>query len=253
MIHPSAVIHPDAQIADDVSVHPFVVVGADVVVAEGTVLLPGTVLEDGARIGPNCRIGPYATIGGVPMDTAFQGERSFAILDEGVTVREFASIHRATGEGTCTRVGTGTLVMSYVHVSHNVTVGQHCTLTSTTQLAGHCSIGDYAFLGAGAMLHQYCRVGAYAMFGATSGAGQDILPFTLARGAPAKHASLNRVGLKRRGIEGERYHVIEQAFRAFRKRDKARLAELAELSEDVRMMLEFADTSTRGICKFYKP
>ena len=251
MIHPAAVIHSDARLADGVEVHPYVVIAADVSVGEGTVLLPGTIVEDGARIGKHCRVGPYATVGGVPMDSNFKGETSFVVLEDHVTVREFASIHRATGEGTETRVGSGTLVMSYVHVSHNVQVGKGCTLTSKAQLAGHCSVGDYAFLGAAAMMHQYGRIGSYAMFGALSGAGQDILPFCLARGQPAKHAALNRVGLLRHGIEGERYHYIKQAFRAFRKRDKARVAELAELSTDVRQMLEFVQSSTRGILKFY--
>lgn len=251
MIHPSAVIHPDAWVADGVEVHPYVVMAADVSVGEGTVLLPGTILEDGARIGKHCRVGPYATVGGVPMDSSFKGETSFAVLEDHVTVREFASIHRATGEGTETRVGSGTLVMSYVHVSHNVQVGKGCTLTSKAQLAGHCSVGDHAFLGAAAMMHQYGRIGSYAMFGALSGAAQDILPFCLARGYPAKHASLNRVGLLRHGIDGERYDFIKQAFRAFRKRDKARARELAEQSEDVREMLEFTQSSVRGIVKFY--
>jgi UDP-N-acetylglucosamine acyltransferase len=251
MIHPAAVIHPDARLADRVEVHPYVVIGADVSVDEGTVLLPGTVLEEGARIGKHCRVGPYATVGGVPMDSNFAGEKSVVVLEDHVTVREFASIHRATGEGAETRVGSGTLVMSYVHVSHNVHVGKGCTLTSKAQLAGHCQVGDYAFVGAAAMMHQYGRVGCYAMFGALSGAGQDILPYCLARGYPAKHASLNRVGLLRHGIDGERYANIKRAFRAFRKRDKTRLAELAELSTDVAMMLEFARASTRGILKFY--
>jgi UDP-N-acetylglucosamine acyltransferase len=251
VIHPSTVIHPDACVADSVEVHPYVIIEADVSVGENTVLLPGTVLEDGARIGKHCRLGPYATVGGVPMDSNFKGETSFAVLEDNVTVREFASIHRATGEDAKTRVGSGTLVMSYVHVSHNVQVGKGCTLTSKAQLAGHCSVGDYAFVGAAAMMHQYGRVGSYAMFGALSGAGQDILPFCLARGTPAKHAALNRVGLLRHGIDGERYDLIKQAFRAFRKRDKARVEELAEQSEDVREMLEFAQSSVRGILKFY--
>ncbi len=251
MIHPAAVIHPDARLADGVEVHPYVVIAADVSVGEGTVLLPGTIVEDGARIGQHCRLGPYATVGGVPMDSNFVGETSFAVLEDHVTVREFASIHRATGESAETRVGSGTLVMSYVHVSHNVQVGKGCTLTSKAQLAGHCSVGDYAFLGAAAMMHQYGRIGNYAMFGALSGAGQDILPFCLARGYPAKHASLNRVGLLRHGIDGERYEHIKQAFRAFRKRDKVHVAELAEVSDDVKQMLEFAQSSVRGILKFY--
>lgn len=249
-IHPSAVIHPKAQLAHDVRVEPFVVIEADVEVMAGTVLLTGTVLQRGSRIGKDCRLGPYATVGGEPMDSSFDGEQSYTVLEDGVVVRDFASVHRASGAGAETRVGQNSLIMSYAHVSHNARVGRGCTLTTQVQMGGHSQVGDYAVLGSSAILHQFCRVGDYAMFGAGSGANQDILPFSMARGNPASHYRLNRVGLQRRGISGERYGVLEQAIRAFRRRNWALLDELAIISDDVKMMLEFKETSKRGICSF---
>jgi UDP-N-acetylglucosamine acyltransferase len=165
-------------------------------------------------------------------------------------LRDFATVHRATGEGAETRVGAGTLVMSYAHISHNVRVGNACVLTANVQLGGYCEVGDGAVLGAAAMLHQFCRVGAGAMFGAGSGANRDVLPYSLARGNPARHYRLNRVGLARRGVTGERYRALERAIRAFRRRDWALLAALADESEDVRAMLHFKETSRRGLCGF---
>ena len=40
------------------------------------------------------------------------GNPSLAVLEDGVVLRDFASVHRATGEGAETRVGAGTLVMT---------------------------------------------------------------------------------------------------------------------------------------------
>ena len=250
-IHSSAVIDPDAELAGSVTVGPNVVVEADVVVGEETHLLPGSIVHRGSRIGARCRIGPYAVVGGEPMDTSFKGEPSRAVLSDEVTLREFVTVHRATGEVAETRIGAGSLVMSYAHVSHNVQVGNHCVLTTHTQLGGHAEVEDYAVLGAGALLHQFCRVGRFAMFGAGSGANRDILPFSLARGNPARHYRLNRVGLKRRGITDERYATLEHAVRAFRRRDWTRLEELAQHSEDVRYMLEFRAASRRGLSSFF--
>ena len=86
--------------------------------------------------------------------------------------------------------------------------------------------------------------------GAGSASNRDVLPYSMARGNPARHYRLNRVGLKRRGVEGERYHDLEQAVRAFRRHDWTRLEELALLSDDVQTMVDFKASSTRGLCTF---
>lgn len=249
-IHPSAVVAPSAELAAGCRIGPFVVVEAGVQVGRGAVIEAGSVLHTGARLGEGCRVGPYAVVGGAPMDSAFRGEPSFAVLEAGVVLREYTSVHRATGEGFETRVGEGTLVMSYAHVSHNAQVGRGCVLTTQVQLGGHTQVGNYAVLGSAAILHQGCRVGAYAMYGAGSAANQDILPYSLARGNPAKHYRLNRVGLQRRGFSGERYRRLERAVRAMRRRDGALLEELAQESDEVRAMLEFKASSKRGLCAF---
>lgn len=249
-IHPSAIIHERARLANTVRVGPFVVIEADVTVGENTELLAGTILHSGSRVGADCRLGPYVTVGGEPMDTRFQGENSYALIHDRVVMREFASLHRATGEGQHSSIGEDCLVMSYAHVSHNVQVGRGCVLTTNVQLGGHCEVGDFAVLGSSAMLHQHCRVGAYAMYGAGSATNQDILPFSLARGNPAKHYRLNKVGLERKGITGERYKRLEHAIRAFRRRDWAHLDALAADSDDVKLLLEFRASSKRGVCAF---
>lgn len=249
-VHPSAVVARNAALGDGCTVGPFAVLEAGVEVGAGAHIGIGSVLHTGSRVGAGCRVGPYAVVGGEPMDTAFRGEPSFAVLEEGVVLREYATVHRASGEGNETRVGAGTLVMSYAHVSHNARVGQSCVLTTQVQLGGHTQVGDYAVLGSAAILHQGCRVGAYAMFGAGSGSNRDILPFSMARGNPARHYRLNRVGLQRRGFAGERYSQLERAIRALRRRDRTLLDELAALSPDVRELLAFKGSSKRGLCGF---
>lgn len=249
-VHPSAHVHPDARLAADVRVGPGVVVEADVEVGAGSELLAGTVLHDGSRVGQRCRVGPYAVVGGLPMDSHFAGEGTLAVIEDDVTVREFVTVHRATGPGAQTTVGAGTLLMSYAHVSHNTRVGRGCVLTTAVQLGGHSEIGDHAVLGSNALIHQFCRVGEYAMVGGASAGNMDVLPFTMARGNPARHYRLNRVGLLRHGIEGERYRALEQAVRALRRRDRSRLDELADGSADVRRLLDFADDSKRGVARF---
>jgi UDP-N-acetylglucosamine acyltransferase len=250
MIHPSSVIHPSAHIADDVTIEAFVVIENNVTVGKGSVLKTGTVLRSGSRIGENCTLGPYAVVGGEPMDTRFKGEESLAVLENHVTLREFATVHRATGEGHETRIREHSLVMCYVHVSHNARVGKHAVLTNSTQLAGHTEVGDYAVLGAGVMLHQFCRIGGHTIIAATTASNQDILPYSMAYGNPAQHYRLNKVGLRRREISAERYDMLEKAIRAFRRKEWELLKELASHSDDVKEMLAFKESSKRGLCAF---
>jgi len=88
------------------------------------------------------------------------------------------------------------------------------------------------------------------MYGAGSASNRDILPYSMARGNPARHYRLNRVGLTRRGVTGERYRLLERAIRALRRRDRALLEDLTQRSPDVQALLEFSASSTRGLCAF---
>ncbi len=250
IIHPTSAVHPEAELADDVIVHPFVVIEKLVKVGSGTELLAGTVLLSGTKIGANCHLGPYASIGSKPMDKGFKGEDSYVEIANNVEVRDFASIHRASGENKATCIGEGSLIMSYAHVSHNVQIGREVTITTLTQLAGHVDIEDYAFLSSNITVHQFVRIGAYAMVGLQSCVSQDVLPFSMANGNRAKHYHLNKTGLQRQGISEKRYKLIEQGLRAFRSRNWQNLEKLATQSEDVNYMLQFKLASKRGICGF---
>lgn len=239
-----------ARLGTGVRVGPGVIIAADVEVGPDTDLRPGTVLEPGTRIGARCRVGPYAIIGGTPMDHRFGGEASYVVVGDDVEVREFSTIHRATGEGASTRIADGALVMCYVHVAHNVRVGRDCVLTNNVQLGGHAEVGDCAVLGGGVMVHQFARVGAYAMIGGDSTVSNDVLPYALAQGNPARHFRSNRVGLERRGFDAEARSRLESALRFLRRKDREAFLALAEAHEDVAVLKAFIETSDRGVAKF---
>lgn len=249
-VHPAASVHPGAVLADGVEIGPFVTIEAGVRVGAGTRVLAGTVLMSGTIVGAGCLLGPYAIVGGQPMDTNFGGEESGVHVGNRVQIRDFATIHRATGSGMVTVLEDDSMVMTYVHVSHNSRVGRHAVLTSGVQLGGHTVIGERAVLGAGVVTHQFVRIGCVAMLAATSAVGQDILPYSLAHGNRARHLGTNRVGIRRAGIDGERHRAIEATLRAARLRDAGRLRELAETSADSQYIQDFIASSARGVARF---
>lgn len=246
----TAHVASDASLAPDVQVGPNVVVEPGVEVGPGTVLEAGAVLRTGTRVGARCRIGPYAVLGGDPMDRNFRGEETSVVIEEGVTIREFATVHRATGAGGETRIGAGALLMCYVHVGHNGSVGPGCVLTNGVQLGGHAVVGERAVLGAAAMVHQFARVGAFAMVGGGSTVSNDVLPYALAQGNPARHFRVNRVGLERNGFSADRMRTIGDALRHLRRKERDAFERLADGDDDVAAMRSFLASSSRGVARF---
>jgi UDP-N-acetylglucosamine acyltransferase len=80
-------------------------------------------------------------------------------------------------------------------------------------MAGHVTVGDGAFLSGNVVVHQFTRVGELAMVGGGSAVRQDVLPFCLADGHPARPKGLNIVGLRRAGVPEERIAALKRAFR----------------------------------------
>ena len=62
-------------------------------------------------------------------------------------------------------------------------------------------------------VHQFCRLGRYAITGGCSKIVQDVPPFMIADGNPAKVRGINVVGLERSGFAPETIKAIKEAFR----------------------------------------
>ncbi|MBD3286873.1 acyl-ACP--UDP-N-acetylglucosamine O-acyltransferase [candidate division WOR-3 bacterium] len=252
-IDPTARVSAGAELGKDVRIGPYAIVADNVVLGEGSVVSAHAVLKDYVRVGPGCMIGEHAVLGGLPQDTRFRGEKSFLELDDGVTVREFATLHRATGEGERTYVAKGTYIMAYSHVSHNCRLGKNVTVANSVQLAGHVEVGDAAFLGGATGVHQFVRIGRLAMVGAHSYLTQDIPPFLTGSGHPFFVLGPNRVGMERAGFPQDTQTAIKHLFKLAYK-DKRPLSQaVRELNpkelalDEVKEFIRFIDETNRGI------
>ena len=59
----------------------------------------------------------------------------------------------------------------------------------------------------GTAIHQFCRVGRYSFIGGGAKVEQDIPPFMLGDGHPAKIRMFNKVGLERNGFDSGQISV----------------------------------------------
>jgi len=213
VIHPTAVVHPNANIDRGVEIGPYCVIGENVSIGRGTIVQAHVVINGWTAIGEDCRIYPFSSIGAASQDRKYAGERSYTRVGSRTIVREYVSIQRATGEDQMTAVGDDCLLLAYVHIAHNCSIGNGVTMSNLAQLAGHCAIGDDAVIGAMAGVHQFTRVGPYAMVGGASKVTRDVPPFFLVEGNPATPYGLNSVGLRRAEFSNDAKAEIKRFYK----------------------------------------
>ena len=229
------------------------------------------IIEDNVEIGPDCEIGAYAVIkrftrlgarnriyehavvGGEPQDVKFKGEESFLEIGDDNIIREFCTLHRASGAGETTRIGSRNFFMVGVHVAHNCVIGNDNIFANEVALAGHIMIEDRVFLSNGVGAHQFVRMGRYAMVGGKSKIVQDVLPFFITDGNPPRVRGLNTVGLTRAGFSEEARRTLKNAYRMLFK-SAAPLAEVLEEldqvdDENVAHLVKFIRGSKRGFTR----
>ena len=253
-IHETVIVHPGAQLGEDTEIGPYSIVGENVKIGSGARIGPHVHLEGWTTIGKHCRIFTGATIGNESKDLKYSpGDRSFVIIGDRNIIREYTSISRATGKDDATEIGDDNLLMTYVHVAHDCKIGSGTILASFATLGGHVTIEDRATVGAQAAIHQFVRVGTVAFAGACTKVVQDIPPYVISDGYPARVRGLNTIGLRRNRISPQAQLLLKKVykllFRSNLNRTQAikRVREEMEMCEEVEHMLEFIETSQRGI------
>jgi UDP-N-acetylglucosamine acyltransferase len=255
MIHPTAVVHPRAQLGRDCEIGPYCVIGEHVVLGDGCRLLAHVVLDGHITLGAANEIYPYACLGLKTQDLKWQGGLNRVQIGDHNTFREYVTVHSATADGGVTVIGSHNLLLAYSHVAHECRLGDHLVLSNAATLAGHVVVGDYAVIGGLAAVHQFCRIGRMAIVGGCSKVVQDVPPFMMADGNPARTRTINKVGLERNGLSEHVQSTLKQAYKLiFREglgmtQAISRIeAELPPLPE-VRHLVEFVRASQRGLAR----
>ena len=175
-IHPMAVVDPSARLGMNVEIGPFCTVGPDVEIEHGARLISHVVIDGHTRIGADAVIYPFVTIGMAPQDFKYRDEPTRTEVGARCQIREHVTIHRGTAHGRgITRVGTDCMLMATTHVAHDI--------------------------------------GRGAMIGGVSGVEADVIPFGTVLGNRARLASLNMIGLRRRGFTKTQVTQLRAAFR----------------------------------------
>jgi len=236
-----------------VDIGPYAYVGDACVVGDGCMIGMRATLERNVTLAAGVKIGIGSVIGGDPQDLKYRGEHTTVEIGENTVIREYATINRGTTHSMKTTVGSGSFLMSYVHLAHDCRIGNGVIIGNGTQLAGHVTIDDRAIVSGLVAVHQFARIGRHSFVGGCSRVAKDVPPYLKAVGNPVKLYGLNSVGLQRSGFDDALVRELKRAYRlVFRSElnvsqamSRAR-AELQPLAE-VTAFLTFIEESERGI------
>jgi UDP-N-acetylglucosamine acyltransferase len=254
-IHPTAVVHPEARIGHGTKIGPYAIIGPYVEIGPNCEIGSSVLIDGRTRLGRNNRVFHGAAIGSEPQDLKYADEVSYVDIGDDNVIREYVTIHLATGENEKTRVGSGNLLMAYVHVAHNCVIHDHCILANAVNLAGHVEVGNWAIIGGMTPVHQFVRIGDHAFIGGGSRLAQDVAPFIRVAGNPVQVHGLNSVGLKRRGFDEETLNNLKKAYRLlFRSGHNVtqaldRMAMECDFDQHIEALMAFIRRSDRGIVR----
>jgi UDP-N-acetylglucosamine acyltransferase len=211
------------------------------------------VIDGHTTLGEGNEVYPFASIGLKSQDLKWKGGITRTTIGDRNTIREYVSIHSATGDGEVTSVGSDNYILAYCHIAHNVVVGNKVVMSNLAPLAGHVLVEDHVVVGGMSGVHQFCRVGRNAMVGGCSKVVQDVPPFMLADGNPAEIRMINKVGLERNGFGEDLISSLKQAYRFLYREGNTLAAALTKIesklppSAEIQHLLQFARSSPRGL------
>ena len=253
-IHATAIIHPTAELDSSVEVGPYSIIGPKVRIAANTVIASHVTINGDTSIGVGNRIYQYASLGEAPQDKKYQGEPTRLVIGDHNTIREFCTINRGTAQDRgVTEIANDNWIMAYVHIAHDCQVGNHTVLANNASLAGHVQVHDYAVLGGFTLVHQFCNIGAHVITAVGSVVFKDIPPYVAAAGYDAKPHGINTEGLKRRGYSADSLLQIKRAYKTLYRKGLGLAEAKFQISnvtgDDVRVLTDFLNASTRGIIR----
>lgn len=248
-------VDPNAKIGNNVKIGAYSCIYENVEIGDNCEIGNNVTIFPGARIGNGVKIFPGAVISGIPQDLKFRGEDTIALVGDGTTIRECATINRGTSSKGLTQVGKNCLIMAYSHIAHDCKIGDGVIISNATQLAGEVIVDDCAVIGGGSLVHQFCHLGKNIMLQGGALVNKDIPPYVKAAREPISYVGLNTIGMHRHGFPPEKIQVITEVYRILYLSDLnvtnaiRLIREQIPYSETRDEILQFVENSERGIIR----
>lgn len=214
MIHPSAYIDKTAELASGVRVGPHCFVGPNVVLGEDCELRNHVTITRDTVCGKQNIFFAGTVIGEDPQDLKYKGQPTRLVIGDDNVFRECVTANRGTEvAGGLTRIGSHNRFMAYVHIAHDVTIGDSCILSNAVQLAGHVVLEDKVTMGGIIGVHHFTTVGTLTYCAGMLRITTDVPPYMTIAGDPARVRGFNETGMRRWGHTEEQIRGVAEAYR----------------------------------------
>lgn len=213
-IHSSAIIHPEAEIGEGVEIGPFTVIDRNVKIDSGNVIKNNVTITGNTTISKNNTIFPNAVIGSNPQDLKYHGEETKLTIGSNNIIRECVTINTGTESGGGeTIIGNNNILMACSHIAHDCIIEDNVLLANGVLLGGHIKVEKHAKLLGLAGVQPFVTIGQHSYVGGLSRIVQDVPPYMIVEGNPAKVRKVNVIGLERSGFPQDGINTIKAAFK----------------------------------------
>ena len=239
-IHSTAIIHPKAVIGKDVEIGPLSVIEKNVIIDDGNIIKNNVTITGHTTMSKNNVIFPNAVVGSEPQDLKYYGEQTKLIIGSNNVIREGVTINTGTeiGGGE-TLIGDNNLFMSCSHIAHDCIIEDNVLIANGVLLGGHIKIEKHAKLMGLAGIQPFVTVGQHAYIGGLTRIVQDVPPYMIVEGNPAKVRKVNTIGLERAGVSQDSINAIKRAFKQLFRTEKLNRSQiLSELESQENLALE---------------
>jgi UDP-N-acetylglucosamine acyltransferase len=192
-------------------------------------------------------------IGAPPQDLSYRGSPTEVRIGDRNTLREGVTINRATEkEDGVTLVGDDCYLMGGCHVAHDCRVRDHVLMANNVLLGGHVQIEDWAVISGAVGVHHFATIGSYSFTSGVSRVVQDVPPYLLVEGIPARPRCVNTIGLRRHGFTPEQIRALGEAHRLLHRmkagvdRTREALRSAGLMLPPVNHLLSFIETTCEG-------
>ncbi|QTA81940.1 UDP-3-O-(3-hydroxymyristoyl)glucosamine N-acyltransferase [Desulfonema limicola] len=206
-ISPNAVIGDNFISGNNISISHFVSIGSNVSMGDRVRIHSGVVIEDNVTIGSDVEIHSNVSIyarsqigsrviihsgtvigsdgfGFAPDKEKYQKipHTGIVCIEDDVEIGALNAIDRATfGE---TRIKRGVKTDNFVHIAHNVVVGEDTLLVAQVGISGSTTLGNHVIVAGQAGISGHLNIGSNAIVGPRAGIAKDVPDNEIVSGAP---------------------------------------------------------------------
>ncbi len=214
-VHPSSAISKSATLGSNVGIDAFVrieegcEIGNDVVlysgayvgrgskIGPGTIVYPNVTIREGVTIGARCIIHSNVSLGSDGFGYTETGGTHFKIpqvgtvqIGDDVEIGSNSAIDRSTMGPTV--IGNGTKIDNLVQIAHNVTIGEHCTISGGVRIAGSTKIGNNVTMAGMVGIRGHLEIGDNVVIGGGTGIVSSVPAGSVIMGTPHQDINLAR-------------------------------------------------------------